>query len=227
MSGLSDRVDYTGEGLVEEAAPAAPMDLVRLWLDQAVARQREQGDVPEPAALSVATVDGDGMPDVRTVLMRFLDADGPGFLTHQGSAKGRHLAGNSGIAASLTWPSMFRAIRFRGRAQMLDRELVEDYFRSRPYGSRISAHASTQGAPVADREALEAAYRECAERWPDHGDPDDVPVPTGWGGYRIVADRVEAWGGRRNRLHDRIVWDRIGTGGLDLPDAWRRGRLQP
>lgn len=227
MSDLSDRVDYTGEGLAEADAPLAPLDIVRRWLDEAVARGREQGDVPEPAALSVGTVDEHGMPDVRTVLMRFLDGDGPGFLTHQQSAKGRQLAGNPGIAASLTWPSMFRAIRFRGRAEQLDPALVEDYFRSRPYGSRISAHASAQSAPVADREALETAYRECEERWPDHGGPDDVPLPSGWGGYRIVTDRVEAWGGRRNRLHDRIVWERTGPGSLDDPGIWRRFRLQP
>lgn len=227
MSDLSARVDYTGEGLTEADAPDAPLPLVRAWFDQAVARGAERGDVPEPAALSVATVDGDGMPDVRTVLMRLLDPSGPAFLTNLRSGKGLQLAGNPGIAASLTWPSMFRAIRFRGRAEELDRAVVADYFRSRPYGSRISAHASAQSEPVADRATLEAAYQECERRWPDHGEPDDVPVPEHWGGYRVLPDRVEAWGGRRNRLHDRIVWERTGPGGLDEAGAWRRHRLQP
>ncbi|WP_151525669.1 pyridoxamine 5'-phosphate oxidase [Serinicoccus kebangsaanensis] len=228
MSGtLGGRTDYTGEGIAEQDAPDAPLPLVRAWLEQASARQQDRGDVPEPSALSVATVDGDGMPDVRTVLMRFLDGTGPAFLTNTGSAKGLQLGQNDAVAASLTWPSMFRAVRFRGRAALLDRALVTEYFRSRPYGSRISAHASEQSRPVADRDSLERAYAACERRWPDHGSADDVPVPDGWGGYRILADRVEVWAGRRNRLHDRLVWDRVGQGGLDDPDCWRRSRIQP
>ncbi|OLT43342.1 pyridoxamine 5'-phosphate oxidase [Serinicoccus sp. CNJ-927] len=224
---LGGRADYTGEGITEQDAPEAPLPLVQDWLDQAIARHEERGDVPEPAALWVATVDADGMPDVRAVLMRFLDAQGPGFLTSSDSAKGLQLAANDKVAATLTWAGMFRAVRFRGRAQELPTDLVDDYFRSRPYGSRISAHASTQSAPVADRATLEQAYQECAERWPDRGRPDDVPRPTTWSGYRIVPERVEVWGGRRNRLHDRLVWERVAAGGLDDPAAWRRSRIQP
>ena len=230
MSGgraLGGRTDYSGEGIVEADAPDAPLPLVQAWLDAAIARQGEQGDVPEPSAISVATVDGDGMPDVRTVLLRFLDGRGPGFLTNTASAKGRQLRENDAIAVSLTWPSMYRAVRFRGYAEALEHDLVADYFRSRPYGSRISAHASAQSDPVADRAALEEAYRRCEERWPDTGDADDVPLPAHWGGYRVRAEQVEVWGGRRNRLHDRLVWTRVAPGGLDEPAAWRRGRLQP
>jgi len=229
MSGdaLGGRTDYSGEGIVEADAPDAPLPLVQAWLDAAITRQTEQGDVPEPTAISVATVDGEGMPDVRTVLMRFLDDAGPGFLTNTASAKGRQLRESDAVAAALTWPSMFRAVRFRGHAAALEHDLVADYFRSRPYGSRISAHASAQSDPVADRAALEEAYQACEQRWPDTGDPDDVPLPAHWGGYRIVAEQVEVWAGRRNRLHDRLVWIRVGPGGLGDPQAWRRGRIQP
>lgn len=229
MSGdaLGGRTDYSGEGIVEADAPDAPLPLVQAWLDAAITRQAEQGDVPEPTAISVATVDGEGMPDVRTVLMRFLDDSGPGFLTNTASAKGRQLRESDAVAAALTWPSMFRAVRFRGHAAALEHDLVADYFRSRPYGSRISAHASAQSDPVADRAALEEAYQACEQRWPDTGDPDDVPLPAHWGGYRIVAQQVEVWAGRRNRLHDRLVWTRVGPGGLGDPQAWRRGRIQP
>lgn len=229
MEGISgvERVDYTGEGLSEEQAPDAPLPVIEAWVDAAVARGRESGDVPEPTAISVATVDADGMPDVRTVLMRYLDATGPAFFTGLTSAKGQQVAANPVMAAALTWPSMYRAIRFRGRAHELSRALVADYFTSRPYGSRISAHASMQSSPVAGRAELEQAYRECELRWPDRGGSRDVPVPERWGGYRLVPDIVELWAGRRSRLHDRIVWERTGPGGLDDPQAWRRRRLQP
>lgn len=223
----SHRVDYDGEGLSEALAPRAPLEIVQAWVEAAVQRQADHGDAPEPTAMSVATVDADGVPDVRTVLMRGLDDRGPAFFTSTRSTKGRQLAANPGVAASLTWPAMFRAVRFRGYAELLPQEEVEAYFRSRPWGARVGAHASAQSRPVPDRAALETAYTEAARRFPDTGSPDDVPVPDGWGGYRVVADRVELWAGRRSRLHDRLVWERVGPGGLGDPSAWRRVRLAP
>src|SRR6478736_5227887 len=130
------RVDYSGDGLVESAAA-------------------ERADVPEPAALSVATVDATGTPDVRTVLMRFLDPRGPGFVTNLDSAKSQHLQANPRVAAALTWPALYRAIRFRGTAELVGRDEVEAYFDSRPYGSRLSAWAPDQSRPAADRHELE------------------------------------------------------------------------
>lgn len=221
------RVDYTGEGLSEEQVAPTPWQQARLWVEEAVARQEAQGDVPEPTSISVATVDADGMPNVRTVLMRFFDDRGPGFVTATTSAKGQEIAATGGIAAALTWPSMFRAIRFRGRAQALDHTEVQGYFSSRPWASRISAWASQQSQPVADRATLEAAYERYAAQYPDHGTPDDVPVPDFWGGWRVVCDEVEFWGGRRNRLHDRLVFTRTGEGTLDDPASWRLWRRQP
>lgn len=221
------RSDYEGEGLDEASCPDAPLPIVQEWLDTAVARQADRGDVPEPMAMAVATVDQDGLPDVRTVLLRSLDARGPAFFTSTLSTKGRQLSGNPGIAAGLTWPALFRALRFRGYAVQLPVDEVTAYFRSRPWGARIGAHASAQSRPVPDRVTLETAYQEMAERYPDTGRPDDVPVPEGWGGYRLVTDRVELWAGRPSRLHDRLVWERVGPGGMDVPGAWRRTRLAP
>jgi len=221
------RLDYTGEGLSESEVAPTPWRQLERWLAEAVARSRTDGDVPEPHALSVATVDADGAPNVRTVLMRVLDERGPGFLTNTGSTKGVELDANPRVAASLTWASMFRAVRFRGRAEPLDRQEVADYFVTRPWGSRISSWASRQSAPVASRAALEEAYERYAAQWPDRGAPDDVPLPDFWGGYRIVCDEVEFWGGRRNRLHDRLVFTRVGDGSLDDAAAWRLSRRQP
>ena len=104
---------------------------------------------------------------------------------------------------------------------------VEAYFSSRPWASRISAWASRQSQPVEGRAPLEEAYERYAAQFPDRGSPDDVPVPDFWGGYRVVCDEVEFWGGRRNRLHDRLVFSRVRDGDLDDASAWRVHRRQP
>lgn len=223
----AERHDY--DGYLDEAdVPDAPLPVVQAWVADAIERMPSlPGGLAEPTALSVATVDADGAPDVRTVLMRDLDEVGPSFFTSLRSAKGEQLAHEPRVAAALTWPSLFRAVRFRGVARPLPEQEVRDYFVSRPWGSRVAAHASAQSRPVPDRASLETAYRQSAERYPDTGSPDDVPVPQGWGGYRIAVDRVELWAGRPSRLHDRLVWERTGPGGLDVPQAWSRSRLGP
>ncbi|GGM96488.1 pyridoxine/pyridoxamine 5'-phosphate oxidase [Terrabacter tumescens] len=221
------RVDYSGDGLVESDVAASPYLQARAWVDDAVAAAEERDDVPEPTAISVATVDATGTPDVRTVLMRFLDERGPGFVTNLDSAKSEHLKANPRVAAALTWPSLYRAIRFRGSAELVGRDEVEAYFDSRPYGSRLSAWASDQSRPAEDRHQLERKWQEVLERFPDTGSDHDVPVPDFWGGWRIVCDEVEFWAGRRNRLHDRIVFRRTGDGDLADAASWTRLRLQP
>ncbi|HET7762372.1 MAG TPA: pyridoxamine 5'-phosphate oxidase [Phycicoccus sp.] len=221
------RVDYTGDGLAEAQLLATPYAQVKAWVDDAVRRAEQGPDVVEPHAMSVATVDAHGSPSVRTVLMRFLDARGPGFVTDTTSRKGRDLAANPAVAASLVWPAMYRAIRFRGRAVPLEREAVEAYFGARPWASRISAWASRQSEPIGSRDELEAQYARRAEQFPDRGGPGDVPVPDSWGGYRITCDEVELWAGRRNRLHDRIVYSRVGPGDLDDAPSWAVSRRQP
>jgi|SRR6478609_4588819 len=219
------RVDYAGDGLVESEVADSPYAQARAWLDAAVAASRERADVPEPTALSVATVDAHGAPNVRTVLMRFFDERGPGFVTNLESAKGVEIAREPRIAAALTWPSLYRAIRFRGTARLIGRDEVEAYFDSRPYGSRLSAWASEQSRPAPDRGALEARWAEALARFPE--DRGEVPVPDFWGGWRIECDEVEFWAGRRNRLHDRIVFSRTGAGDLADASAWTISRLQP
>ena len=159
--------------------------------------------------------------------MRFLDERGPGFVTDLGSTKSREIDATGTVAASLTWPAMYRAVRFRGRAVPVGRDEIVAYFATRPWGSRISAWASDQSQPIADRAALVAAYERYAALYPDTGSADDVPVPDGWGGWRIECDEVELWAGRRDRLHDRLVFTRVADGGLDTADAWTVHRRQP
>ena len=218
-----DHVDYAGEGLDEGEVPGAPFGLISSWVDTARARQVERGDVPEPLSFAVATVDAQGRPDVRTVLMRFLDPVGPGFVTSLESVKSRQLEATPFVAATLTWPAMFRAIRFRGRAERIDDAQLDTYFADRPRGSQLSAWVSHQSQPVEGREPLEHAWAEVEARFEGR----DVPRPDDFGGWRIACDEVEAWAGRSNRLHDRFRWTRIADGGLDQQDAWRVERLQP
>lgn len=221
------RREYEGEGLTESGLATTPWEQARRWVDDAVYRSVERDDVPEPLAMSLATVDAAGRPDVRTVLMRFFDPAGPGFVANLESAKGIQIAGNPGVAAALVWPVMYRAIRFRGTAQQLGRDEVERYFAERPWGSRISSWASRQSQVIDGRSVLEEAYQRYAARWPDQGGPTDVPVPDFWGGYRITCDEVEFWAGRSNRLHDRLVFVRVGDRALDDASAWRVERRQP
>jgi pyridoxamine 5'-phosphate oxidase len=221
------RVDYRGDGLVGGDVAASPYLQARAWIDGAVTAAAERDDVPEPTAMSVATVDASGAPDVRTVLMRFFDERGPGFVTNLESAKSQQLQANPRIAASLTWPAIYRAIRFRGTAELIGRDEVEAYFDSRPYGSRLSAWASDQSRPAADRAELERRWQDALERFPETENGGHVPVPDFWGGWRIVCDEVEFWAGRSNRLHDRIVFRRQGPGDIADQTAWTVLRLQP
>jgi len=233
------RVDYAGEGLSEAELAPTPWLQARRWVDEADARAEARDDVPEPRALSVATVDVAGAPNVRTVLMRFFDERGPGFVTSRDSTKGVELAANHRIAVALTWPAMFRSIRFRGVVEEVAADEVRAYWVSRPWGSRISAWASRQSQPASGREQLEADFDRYAAEFPDHGATDDVPVPEFWGGYRVRCREVEFWAGRRNRLHDRLVFSAVGAGGgaaaqdvdaypsLDDPATWTVLRRQP
>lgn len=223
------RVIYEGDGLAESDLAPTPWQQVQRWVDDALDASAAGALVPEPTAMALATVDADGAPDVRTVLMRFLDDRGPGFATTTTSAKGRQFEAEPRVAATLTWPAMFRAIRFRGVIEPIEADVVEVYFSSRPWDSRISAWASHQSEPIADRPALQAAFDSAAQRWPDLGGEDDVPVPPSWGAYRIRPTEVEFWAGRKGRLHDRIVFTaRDGQPGL-MSDAqhWARSRRQP
>ncbi len=223
----TERIDYTGVGLDEASLAPTPYLQARGWVADAEARARDVGDLPEPTAMAVATVDADLVPDVRVVLMRFFDERGPGFVSSTTATKAAQIAAHDGIAAVMTWVPLFRAIRFRGHAEPVAAGELAAYWESRPWGARISAWASAQSQPVASRAALESAYATYAARWPERGIRGEVPVPDDWAGWRIRCDSVEFWAGRVDRLHDRLRFVRAGVGTLDDAGAWRVERLQP
>ena len=208
------RRQYRAAGLVEAQLAAEPMDQFAHWLAEAA-----QVGVDEANAMVVSTVDAEGQPSSRTVLLKGYDRRGFVFYSNHGSRKGRELAANPKVSLLFLWHPVARQVIVTGRAERVPAAETEAYFRSRPHGSRLGAWASEQSRPVDSRAELEQRYAELERRYPP-GEP--VPVPEFWGGYRVVPDEVEFWQGRENRLHDRLRYRRTAGG-----DGWTVNRLQP
>ncbi len=208
--------------------PDSPFPLLARWLDEG----RERSGQRNPDAMVVATIGDDGRPDARTVLCRGLDTEAGAvtFFTNRRSAKGRQLGARPVATAVLHWDALARQVRVTGVVVPSPDEESDAYFARRPRASQIAAWASAQSEPLASRAELEARLAETAARFGGQEAGDPVPRPPHWGGYRIVAERVELWVGSEARAHDRVLWRR--TLGDDAGDAsgagpWSHGRLQP
>lgn len=188
------------------------LPLFRAWFADA---ERERG-VIEANAMQLATVDAAGVPSVRTVLAKQVDADGVAFYTNYDSAKAHDLAAEPVAAVVFAWVPMERQVRISGPVGQVPAAESAEYFASRPRGSQIAAWASHQSAELRDREELRAAVAAVERQF----DGRAVPVPPDWGGYRITPEVVEFWAGREDRLHDRLQGRRDGAG-------WRWRRLAP
>lgn len=189
-----------------------PFRLAETWLSEA-----SKSEVNDPNAMQLATVDPDGLPNVRTVLLKEIEADAFVFYTNFGSAKGRELEATGKAAFVLHWKSLRRQVRGRGLVGRVEDGQAEAYYRSRPLQSRIGAWASRQSQPLSSREALMA---EVAREGLRHG--TDPEKPEFWGGYRIQPLELEFWADGAFRLHDRFKWIRT-----EVTSPWKVCRLYP
>ncbi len=206
------RHEYARAGLNEADADPDPIRQFAAWLRQALAAQ-----VPEPNAMTLATVGPDGGPSARIVLLKAFDAAGFTFHTNYDSRKGRELAANPHAALLFFWQELERQVRVEGTVARISEAESDDYFRTRPTGSRLSAWASRQSESVADRATLERRMEELAGKYQGC----EVPRPPFWGGLRLRPEAIEFWQGRPNRLHDRLCYRRV------APEGWRIERLSP
>ena len=204
------RNEYMRASLDEADAATDPFTQFQCWFDEAV-----RAELPTPNAITLATVAADGAPGARIVLLKGADPAGFVFYTNYQSRKGRELAANPRAVLVFHWIELEREVRIEGAVEKTSAAESDAYFSSRPLGSRHAAVASPQSTVVANRAALESRFAEVAKN------QGDQPVrPAHWGGYRLNPMAVEFWQGRRNRLHDRLLYTRAN-------ERWSISRLAP
>ena len=206
------RQDYSLRGLRRSELDPDPTAQFNHWLAEAL-----QQEIPEPNAMVLSTVDSNGQPWSRTVLLKVCDARGFAFFTNYESAKGRQLAANPRAALTFLWVPLERQVNIAGTITQTSREDSERYFHSRPASSQLGAWASAQSARIADRAELEKQFEGARANFGESA----IPLPPHWGGYTLAPHTIEFWQGRRSRLHDRLRYSR-------QPDqSWTIERLAP
>lgn len=206
------REDYSQRGLRRSELDPDPIAQFNRWLDEVVRQE-----LIEPNAMICSTVDADGQPWSRTVLLKVCDARGFAFFTNYESAKGRQLTANPRAALTFWWSALERQVNIAGSVGKTSREESTRYFQSRPISSQLGAWASRQSEVIADRAQLEQRFADAKEKFGE----TNIPPPPHWGGYLVVPHTIEFWQGRRSRLHDRLRYTRQPN------DVWKIERLSP
>ena len=212
----SDRETYRGQQLRADESPADPIELFNAWMAGAM-KAYEAGEIPEPVAMQLATVSDQGDLGLRTVLLRGVMDDGFVFYTNYESNKGNDLAAHARAALHFYWPKpLYRQVRIQGQVSRVPRKVSEKYFNSRPRDSQLAASASPQSRPLRDDDQLVEMAKESEAKF----EGKDVPCPPHWGGYQLLPKKVEFWQGQPNRLHNRVVYRKVGN-------AWEKTLLAP
>ena len=204
------RTDYALKTLDETQADRDPLKQFGVWMVEAIHAQ-----VPEPTAMTLSTVGASGRPAGRIMLLKGVDPKGFVFYTNYRSRKGRELAERPVAALTFMWKELERQVRIEGMVEKVSAAESDEYFATRPLGSRVGAWASPQSETIASREWLEHRWSALAV---EHG--TSPPRPEHWGGFRLAPDYVEFWQGRQSRLHDRVAYTREAGG-------WKIARLAP
>lgn len=213
MQSIADlRKDYTKASLDITTVSADPVAQFMKWFDEAL-----QSQLPEPNAMTLSTVNENGRPSSRVMLLKGVEEGRFLFFTNYQSDKGRDLEKNPAVALNFFWPELERQVRIEGVVTRLSPEASEKYFQSRPRGSQIGAWASPQSAIIADRKMLEERFAQMEKKFEAS---EVLPKPQQWGGYAVDPLLIEFWQGRASRLHDRIEFTR--TDG-----TWKVHRLAP
>ena len=211
MSLEDSRREYQYGRLRRESLKESPFEQFNLWMEQAI-----HSDLSDPTAMCLATVNAEGKPWQRTVLLKGMDERGLMFYTNLGSRKAREMSGNPNVSLIFPWMRMDRQVIVGGQVERLTKTEVLSYFLKRPRGSQLAAWASQQSSRLSSRQALEAQFIQMKEKFA----AGEIPVPDFWGGYRVVPGEFEFWQGGENRLHDRFQY-------LRAENGWAILRLGP
>ncbi len=203
------RNEYKKRKLDKADLHTDPITQFKQWLDEAI-----KADVEEPTAMTLATVDKNSHPSARIVLLKFINENGFVFFTNYKSKKGTDLQENPNAALVFFWPELERQVRVKGKVEKLDELISDEYFRSRPKESRISAIISPQSQPIPNREYLEEKVKEFITQ------KNEITRPPYWGGFILLPSEIEFWQGRENRLHDRFLFTK-------KAGIWEIRRLAP
>ena len=212
MNSEALRRKLMAEGLVKSDLLSDPIQQFELWYAQTL-----DTELAEPNAVALATVDAQGQPWQRMVLLKLFDEQGFVFFTNYASRKAAHIAGNPHVSLLFPWQALGRQVKVTGTAARIPASESMRYFATRPRGSQIGAWASPQSQVISSRSLLEAKVDEMKRKFAR----GEVPLPSFWGGYRVRPESIEFWQGRENRLHDRFVYRRVEEGG------WAIERLAP